>query len=373
MKRIILFLSVIAFGLPGSLSAQIEVSEETLPEVGDVLRYANFTPDDTMSHTMDGAGLTWSYGVSVIDSFNEENYRDIQGTPLADSFPNANMIVEGLGSMAAARRTANEIEILGFGDGPFGPFGGGVTRFNDPFLIRRVPINYGDVWSDSVRFAFTFSSDLIPGLDTVMPVPGATIDSIRIRVTLKRTERASAWGTLTAQGQDFDVLKITADDEVRNGIDLGLLIGGFRVWFDATTLFGDVFGGNNLSTNYRFQSADSKESIMEILEQQVPIDTMGNTRTVYVGRIKGSLVTSVHDLAEIDGIKLSPNPVSDRLAVTADDDLSNAEYRLTSLDGRLLRQGNFNRDIDVSWLPTGQYMVHIVTEAAGSVLKFVKE
>ena len=226
MKRIILFLSIAVFISPLALTGQIQVGEETLPDVGDVLRYANFTLDDTVSHRRDGENLSWTYDVTAIDSFYEETYRDIQGSPLADSFPDANMIVDRLGSLAAARRSANSIEILGFGGGPFGPFGGGVTKFNDPFLIRRVPINYGDQWSDEVQFRFTFSSELIPGLDTVMPLPGASIDSIRITVTLKRTERATAWGTLNAQGESFDVLKMTINDEVSNKIEVGVVVGG---------------------------------------------------------------------------------------------------------------------------------------------------
>ncbi|MDX1685428.1 MAG: T9SS type A sorting domain-containing protein [Saprospiraceae bacterium] len=342
-----------------SINAQITVGTETLPDIGDVLEYAIFSyEDDTTSYRMDGEDLSWSYDISNIDSTEQELYLDIAGTPLQDSFPMANMVVSGIGFEAAALRTMNNISILGLSAGQLGFFGMGVIHFEDPWVIREVPIDYGDSFSDSVSFSLTVSSALF-GLDTIM-IMGATIDSMRFNFNIAIEAEATAWGSVNVNGQSFEVLKLTSVQTSQTGLELGINFGGTIIWVDGSLLFGDVFDNAETSTSYSFLSADSKESIIEFQEERVPIDTLGNTEIEVVGRMKSELATSVRDVPSIAGLKVSPNPAVDQVAVTADDPLEGATYRLLSLDGKVISEpGPLTKSIDVRGLRDGTYILEI--------------
>lgn len=368
--KIILFL-ILVCNAPNF--AQITVGVNTLPDVGDELEYAHFTFNgDTSSYRQNGANLTWNYTLSSIDSTSTEAYLDIEGTPAQDSFPSANMLVSGIGIEAAALRTANSISILGFVGGPIGFIGGGAIRFSDPLTIREVPIEYGDAFADSVTYSFTVSSALL-GLDTVM-IMGATIDSLRFNFKIVMKAEATAWGNVTVNGTSADVLKISHQEITENGLELGVNFAGNIIWIDGSLLFGDAFGGREISRGYSFLSADSKASIIEFEEQEVPIDTMGNTETIVTGRMRSDLATSVGDIPQIAGLELSPNPADDWIQLNSDIDLYLANYKILTLDGKTIQSGKIrsNNILEIGQLSFGSYILEVRTSDQFGVLKFVK-
>lgn len=357
-----------------SASSQITVGTSTLPDIGDVLEYALFTQTgDTTSYREDGGNLSWSFNAIIVDSTEQEAYLDITGSPLQDSFPTANMIVGELGSEAAALRTSNKIEILGFGGGPLALFGGGNIVFQDPFVYRQVPIDFGDSFQDEVGFSILIDASIIPGLDSIMlPIPGTTIDSIRFGTTINQTQEATAWGDISVGGSVFDVLKVTQTDVVSTSIELGIgLNGSIILWIDASAFLGGFAGGGDEETvTYKFLSADSKESILEVIEERVPIDTMGNTELIVTGRVKASLITSNKDhFEEIADLEVFPNPASNELNLTTELSGEIEEVRISNAYGQLLRryEGSDLGKIDVSSLSSGNYILEVFTQKAKGV------
>ena len=86
--------------------------------------------------------------------------------------------------------------------------------------------------------------------------------------------------------------------------------------------------------------------------------------------------TATYEIAENKGYVLYPSPAKDRLALRFNNNNESCnEIRIYSIDGRLLKTQNDNfEDIDVSNLPSGVYIMKIIS-ANGEVSteKFVKE
>ena len=344
--------------------AQIEVGLNTLPDVGDVLYYDMFThTGDTTSYRMDGPDLNWSYDNFIVDSSAVETYLDIAGTALGDSFPNANMILEQFGSQAAARRTTTKIEVLGFAGGPLGFLGNGTVRFEDPLLFRQVPINYGDQFDDEVQFDFVLDASLLPGLDSLMlPIPGATVDSLKIGFILGQAQEATAWGNLSIMGSNFEVLKMTQINTVDNILELGINVAGTLLWIDATPFLGNAFGGRQVTKNYQFLSADHKEVILEFSEEEIPIDTMGNTQLVITGRYAAFLLANTTDHAVSEDLEVMPNPAVSHFTVSSESDATIEAYKVIDAYGRVvLADQSQPSQVDISNLAPGRYAVLVQT------------
>jgi len=144
-----------------SVTAQITVPNTTLPDVGDVLQTTRFDYElETSSFKTRGENLSWTYDDFVIMGPAEEQFLDITGTELADSFPQANMIVALAGFQAAAVRDDNTIEVVGLGTLDFMDveIDGGVN-FDDSYTLRKTPISYGDFYEDNFDISLQLAAD----------------------------------------------------------------------------------------------------------------------------------------------------------------------------------------------------------------------
>jgi len=100
MKNLYIFLAVL---LCSHLAvAQITIVEASLPKVGDVLEYQIFNNyPNSSDYSLTGENIEWQFdGFNVIGT-EMESYTDISMTALADSFPEANMLLDFGGFEAA--------------------------------------------------------------------------------------------------------------------------------------------------------------------------------------------------------------------------------------------------------------------------------
>ena len=83
---------------------------------------------------------------------------------------------------------------------------------------------------------------------------------------------------------------------------------------------------------------------------------------------KDTTILSTNDPAK-DGVRIYPNPVSDRLSVSGV--YENQQYEIYSLDGKLIKTGKYSpsNTIEVSRLPKGVYLLRIQNQN----FKFIKE
>ena len=365
-----------------SLYSQITVTSESLPDIGDVLEFTIFSNfEDTLEYRKSGPDTEWN-----LDSFNaitgqEETYLDIEGTELADSFPDANMIVEFGGFQAAAERTDSTVSIVGLLVDGFGGFDVNADVFlEDPFRLRYTPFEYEDVIEDDFQVQIVLSADVIPFLDSLdVGIPGATIDSIRVTLDIAKREEAIGWGTLTVAGQQQEVLQILENNSTETIIEVGVRLGIF-FWIDATDLLAGLgggavpnVGGNQSITTYKFMNMADKRAIIQF-DESIVLDTAGMPSLVVNGRSSSEFLTDVEDIIPNPSISISPNPADQHIDVTGSQQYDIIDSHIYNINGQIV-MSNFRISgdgrIEIQALSTGTYMLLLRTEEGLIVEKFL--
>ncbi len=393
-----ILLSFLLTAVSYTLLGQITLNESSVPELQQSLTYTLFENfSDTISFKDDGENLSWVYDDVETIGPEEELYYDISNFALQDSFPSANMMVDLEGFRAAAIRDTSGIRLIGLDELEFG---GGflpaqVTRLENPYFIRKVPLNYGDRFEDEMSISFEFGSEFIPGLDSLeLPIEGASLDSVRVVTSFFKSEEVTAYGSLELLGNEFDVLKITQIDSTNTSFEIGLNLFGTIVWIDTADLFGDMGGGDSgdgemggfgdfggpsePTTTYKFVTNDRKVSVIEFVEI-TEVDTLGVATTTVNGRIgRGfEMISSTADLIDkSEEVVLAPNPAYDFIEIQSALPLNDFSGSIFGLDGKKMIAINnlsHKRRIDVSDLRVGIYFLRISDEEQIVLKKFVKQ
>lgn len=351
----------------------------SLPDIGDELDYTIFAEyQDTVSYRISGENMEWTF-----DGFNTVNtqtevYTDISTTALADSFPNANMLLEFGGFESAALKTDTSLALVGVIVEGLGGLG---VEFNvdldEPFRLRTAPFEYGDVIEDEFSVIVSFSASIIPGIDSFdIGVPGTTIDSIRITTDISKKEEAIGWGTLNMLGLQKEVLQIKEDNNTNTIIELGVTAFGTMLWINAAALLGDMvdaFGGNQTTTTYKFLTANDKRSVIEFDESRV-IDTSDISTLVVNGRTSAEFLSSTADLSlNQSAFTLYPNPATDLLHITTEVGEDIESISIYNAAGQLEKKINHLikwQSVSTENLPIGIYFLHIKTKNLETVKRF---
>lgn len=365
--------------LPFLGNTQITIDNNTLPEVGDILEYVAFDGiADTTTFRQQGEDVTWTFGnIDGSGPIITEAFNEIMGSGLDTLFPDANMVVNLDMFPAAAIRDSNSISIIGIQGNAFG--GGFLdidveadTRFDDPYIYRQTPINYGDSYSDDFSLSFTVATDSIAFLDSIpIPIPGATLDSLRINIENSKTETATGWGMVELVGNEFEVLKIEIDETSSTGLDLGVTVFGIFTWLDASLFFDlGMLAPGGETTIHRFMSADSKASIVEF-EQTIVEDSLGREITVF-GSVRADLITSTRDeLIEAEELVIYPQPAHDIMTIeNKDQDAINSNLLIIDNSGKVMSRTSMNESrvsLEVSSYPSGTYTLLRISEKGMSV------
>lgn len=367
LNKIILFVVVVFFS-GTALHAQTTIDNSTLPDVGDVIEYRSFANfEDTSDFKATGENLQWTYKYFRYGPNSEDEFTDIKTTELADTFPEANMLLNLAGFTVAADRTDDEINIVGAVLNGFGGFEFNInSNFDEEFKYRVTPFEYGQSFSDQFDVVISFPSDLIPGLDTIqLPLPGVVLDSIRITTISMKEEIADAYGTLNLLGNNFDVLKVKQTDSVQTVLELGISsILGFS-WINGSLFLGDALNNfNRKVTTYKFLANGSKASLIEFVDNSF-VDSLGVPISDISGRLSVDIVSDVADLdLNTQMIDVYPNPTSDfiRFDKISKKGSFTSDIRIYDALGKLiLHQSNvdISQQFDVSTLNQGIYFIKI--------------
>ena len=377
MKSIINYLIIcVIITMTTQVNAQITIGTATIPDIGDRLTYTSFVGlSDTSGYKLAGENLIWNFENFTTGPEELESYLDINQTDLVDEFPDANMVLSIFNFQAAAVRSDSAIYVLGLESQDFTGFGVETeANFDQPYLYRTVPLTFGDQFSDAFDVAATFPSNIIPGLDSIdIPIPGTTLDSLRITLTISKTETVTAWGTLNLLGESFEVLKIRQIDSTSTKIEAGLRsVFGFT-WVDATPLIGDDIGINQNSVTYKFVTDNSKRSIIEISENVIQ-----DTIVVVSGRITNALFSNTVNITnDSKPLHIYPNPSSDFIQVGVEDEVNMLEKLiLVDSKGRIIQERNNyvqSDRIPVHQMLSGTYIIISFVGNDIYTAKFLKE
>jgi len=365
MKQTLLIILILTLYL--SLSAQITVSNASLPAAGDTLRTAVFNLPNGFTVSPAGTDQSWDFSEVEVPFMREQVIRPASEGENMDQYPDATSFINLVEVSETYYKTSeSKYEILGFiGEDPAG-FGVQLaTKFDPPIIDRRAPLNYPDVnlsesevlqpiaWADLP----TFITDSL-GLEF-------TPDSIRLRVESNFTDQVDAWGSLTIPGGTYEVLREKKIELRESFLDAKLGIGDFAFWQDVTPFVNGLipFFGKDTIIIYRFFDETSKEPIATL-----NVDDSGENIT----RIEYKVNDFISNVRTINSSKTDvyayPNPAIEdvRFEFT---NLPTGSYTLkifNILGVAVYEQpyhrlsGNYTEKVDLSKLLKGTYLYSLV-------------
>ncbi len=306
MKTILSFLVALSFSLTSISQIITEVS--SLPDVGDVLSYKGLS-SISESYLVSGSDVTWDFTGMMGNDILLEQYFAADEGEVFDQFPGTDLLVNFSGIEAYANRNTTNIEVVGVSLGDFVqdvefPLG---QTLDEPYVIRRAPIGFGDSFSGSTSFFVNIGgAALAPLTGAIGEILGdqTSVDSLRIQFNFSRTEEVDSYGTAVFGNGSTEVLRLVQTDELDFNIELYVVTGFLDSWINVTELVdAEEFGLDTQSlTNYLFLDATSKEHILEV--------NVNNTDGSSTGRYKSTFVNSVDETSTY-GTSVYPNPATD--------------------------------------------------------------
>lgn len=348
--------------------AQITVNTTTLPAAGDVLEIAAVPVDVAITTTLAGPNQTWNYE-SLTGGLDQDQaiVPASSGSAGAD-FPDADIVVDFFGFDGYAKVNPNSIEVIGV-SGEFAglalPFS---TRLIDPAIVRRAPMQYNDVYSDDASFGVAAGLNVLPQaitdvINSVNPIPGSTIDSIRVSYQIEQNQSVDAWGNMTTPGGSADVLRVSQMDVANVALEALVSTPVTSFWVDLTSLIPpSILQTGTQTFDYEhFYASDFKEPILSYQSGDFGLFTnVQYKRSIPVG------VNEIENIA--NDMHVFPNPVKHELNLNLDNIEIGTTYQIqiTDMSGRLIWETTqdltTNNQFDVSAIEAGLYHLRILNE-----------
>jgi len=243
------------------LQAQVVVTSESFPVAGDTLfTRVDITP--MISTGRSGPMQTWEFDNLSSPALNETIFVNPNfGSSTAFNDATALNIGDG-GTEFYYDSDENAFFELGiFGADPLLGVFNVNARYTQPLILRRAPLNYGDVNQQSTNLLFPFSSEIIP--DTFLNSLPFQPDSIRLNIAIQRADTVDAYGTLNVNMVGYEVLREKRIEIRTVGVDALLPFVG---WQDVTPIINQIlpqFGAGSSDTlrSYYYFAEDLKEPV----------------------------------------------------------------------------------------------------------------
>lgn len=360
---------ILGLALYSNTLGQITVPISTLPDIGDQLLY-RLIPGDTSGTKIDnqvfqtGADLQWDFsnlgeGIEI-----DENYIAVTAGTVADSFPNADIAIDFIGLQGYAKRNTTDISILGVaGDSVAGfpiPI---VGLLDNPFVIRRAPFAYEDQFSTNSSFRISLDASVLDSIqqfqNLINQIPGTTVDSVRVTLSIDRTEDVDAWGMITIPSGVVPGLKMTQTDVITTTLEIYATTFAGSAWVNLSLFLPDDITDllSVRTTNHLFFS-DKKELVADFT--MAPDSSLLSTR--YARDVKSGLFNNEKFENLID-VSVYPNPSSEWVEINiTDESISrNLIIQLHDISGQLIKSQsviNSNSRLELIQLNSG---IHLLT------------
>ena len=260
MKSIIL--TVLSLLFVFVIQAQITITDAYFPHAGDTLKTAfDGMPSGIVINPPGGTiDQNWNFN-SVQGMSRQTIYRPASEGEASAEYPTADLFVpiDPVGE-TYYKITASTFELIGYQGLDPANLGISLLVHLDPTLIERTaPLNFIDFGVSHSAIIIPFSADVIPGdiLDNLPIQP----DSIRLRITIDRSNIVDGWGKLTIPGDTYDVLREKQIEEQETLLDVKFGTGPLSQWIPDIEIPGLDFLGKDTITTYTFYNDAEKEAI----------------------------------------------------------------------------------------------------------------
>ena len=357
--------------LSTAVTAQITLTTDYFPAAGDTLVYAVAPGDFTIDLLTPGAERQWNFGSQVAVDTQFQIVRPYDGNP---DFPDADLVVpidrQNIGYYALTDTTYELIGIQGLLDDVFPGF-----TFDAPIdparPQRRAPLQYEAVYAATTVNTVAVDQDSLPQ-EAIRQFGSllSSVDSVRLVSTSVRDDVVDAYGTLTINGETFDVLRERRTETVTTVAEVKAPLLG-PDYVDITTAavlqepdLGDFLGEQGPTTTYYYWTNTQKAAVAI-----VTVDENGTpTRMTFTpGDATNSLSPTLLPQAQV---RVYPNPARNWTTFEVSGlDLGTYTLRVINMLGReVIRQelrpsGEVAKTtVDVSQLPRGPYIYSLTNE-----------
>jgi hypothetical protein len=230
-------------------------------------------------------------------------------------------------------------------------------------------LNYADVHQQQTELLVPISSEIIP--DTILNMLPVQPDSLRLRVGIMRNDTVNAYGTLSLNEVDFEVLQEKRVEERSVFFDAKVPFFG---WQDITPIIEDQFpgfgaGAQDTIVSYYYFSEGVKEPIAV-----VNVDDRDTPQRVEFKELMMTSSSSAFDIEDI-AITASPNPSIGLVEFR----ISNApigKYKIkvrniigqTLWEKQLFAQGSESLKVDLTNFKRGTYFYTLIDEDGNTLV-----
>lgn len=362
MKKVLLTVGGLVCALFSQ--AQITIEQNDFPMAGETLLNGRDTlVSSSISVGSGGASQTWDFSALQVYTLDTLDFADPMNVVNGDSFPNAFLALSQFGGYGFVEQNGNDVEIVGF-SGSFMGFGSDlVVKFDDPQKIISIPANYQDAFVDTSVLDVTISNN--PPVFEV-PIPGVTVDSVRLKRTAITDSEIDGWGTVNGHKGSYDCLRQASEEYSEDSIWIYIpnpsILG--QGWVFPS--FPGFFENPRITDQVRYNYITKELGYNYV---SVVTDNQGEILYATFETVQDSCCVGVGEYSLSDYAKVYPNPaVNEITVVTGLNEIAN--FELFDLTGKMVmnRTVGATTKISIDGLDKGIYLYRLSTEE-GTLVK----
>lgn len=347
MKKIffiLIFLSILFFA-----KSQIVIQQSDLAQATDTfLIYVDMNPDITID-LIGGENLTWDFSGLTKDYDNFACYAPKQELEFAEEFPLSQFYTYGPGFIYAGPGGGAPLDNWGymlfytdnqglFAEGFYSDYGMGYksTYNTPPELLMFTPANYLD---NKINNSYW---------EVVVNENSSDYDTIYRRNIDKQLE-ADAWGNLTSDFGNFEVLRIH-----ETGTSVDSIFG-----YVGNTTFFKTEVANEIINKYYFWAKHWRNPILTLYCDE-------NNNILRIDYLMGSLFSNITENS-FKNLNIYPNPSESSICVKNAKDF----IEIYSIDGKLILKHKIINDFETINLTNLSKGIYIIKDASNKQEKLI--
>jgi hypothetical protein len=353
MKKIITLCAFFVWNLPISFS-QITITANDMPVANDTLRYSNADPTSTIDLNTTGANSTWDFSALVPTSQSIDTYQTASSVSilLFVTYGSAYGIRTDISGLTGGIPLPVPVSDVYFfyqkRTGPSRYVGRGYAATISGVAL---PMNYSDE-DEMYYFPLTYNNydSSTYAMNTTIP----SVGTLKIAGTRKTT--VDGWGTIKTHYFTTPVNCIrvrSVSDEV-----------------DSITYNGTSFGFPRTTVEYKWLTTGNHYPALYVTANAI----LGN-ETVSSIHYKDSYrqLTGIGSVQpSITQLTAFPNPSNGIVTINIPAEWHQFTSSFFDVSGKVITEGNNQKQFDLSNLPSGTYFVSVESGASLGLVKLVK-
>lgn len=341
MKRTLLSVLLVGIGALNVYS-QVTITSSDTPQAG-YSYYENVLNDSTQLQSISagpaGANQSWDFSSLTNNTKDTMPFLTPANAPYSSDFPSCNAVEVPSGSPYIYYDvTSSAIELLGFASS------GAKEVFSAPITYFNLPMNYGDQNTSTSSTTFTYVN--------TNPNTIATVDSIRVHLTLTISYSIDGWGSVKTSTGTYNALRVFVKNKTVDTTYNHLKSGGWQT-------SGSV--SHSGSAYHAWWASGNQYQVMTINYSDTTTSTI-NEASWYTG--SSASLTSIQQPTTTDAFfSIGPNPSNGILNLNIGKQTGEIQIAVFDVNGTEVKTFSISGStrIDLSSLDDGLYTMKLAT------------